>query len=54
MACGGMYPVLPENMVIFFGQSSLTKTQRNLHPQKTDTREQLLERTQVNMRIPRE
>ncbi|KLU84835.1 hypothetical protein MAPG_03870 [Magnaporthiopsis poae ATCC 64411] len=26
---------------------------RNLHPQSSDTREQLLERVQANMRIPR-
>ncbi|KAK1783581.1 hypothetical protein QBC45DRAFT_399755 [Copromyces sp. CBS 386.78] len=29
-------------------------TLRNLHPQESDTREQLLERIQANMRIPRE
>ena len=28
-------------------------TQRNLHPQDGDTREQLLERVRANLRIPR-
>ena len=34
-------------------QLSLTLAQRNLHPQNSDTREQLLERVKANMRIPR-
>ncbi|KAK0668928.1 hypothetical protein QBC41DRAFT_320918 [Cercophora samala] len=34
--------------------SMLTSQQRNLHPQDSDTREQLLERVKANMRIPRQ
>lgn len=32
---------------------ALTLHQRDLHPQESDTREQLLERIKANLRIPR-
>lgn len=39
------YQLLPEE--------SLTNSQRNLHPNSKDTKEQLLERINANMRTPR-
>lgn len=35
---------------VIFAEPSI---QRNLHPQASDTREQLLERVKANLRIPR-
>lgn len=43
----------PQRISRYLRRPRTDRSQRNLHPQDTDTREQLLERVQANMRISR-